>query len=284
MRTTLSIGDYATTPYYIAGLEIPVYCIEELAFCIKENAFLLDAGLMNDELVEWIGNRCGLKELSRQLYSIVHRQGSLSTFVTLILEYSGLFDASTVRNVAMLLKKSAGLSSIEKRKEKIDYLVNSKKYVSAIRGYDALLAKWDDPSKKAGELPAPVVRAAILHNKGVALAEMMQYERAAACFLKSYETSGRQEEYVAYLAAMRMGLSESEYISFASELTDGYAGTLQLERTMERLKREWENQADYQRLAMRKIMRSGSDKQKYYDENDRLTQALKENYRDCVGE
>lgn len=284
MRTTLSIGDYATTPYYIAGLEIPVYCIEELAFCIKENAFLLDAGLMNDELVEWIGNRCGLRELSRQLYSIVHRQGSLSTFVTLILEYAGLFDASTVRSVATLLKKSAGLSSIEKRKEKIDYLVNNKKYVSAIRGYDALLAKWDDPSGKPAELPAPGVRAAILHNKGVALAEMMQYERAAACFLESYETSGVQEEYVAYLAAMRMGLSESEYISFASELTDGYTGTLQLERTMERLKREWEKQADYQRLAMRKIMRSGSDKQKYYDENDRLTQALKENYRDCVGE
>lgn len=284
MRITLSTGNYTTTPYYIAGLDIPVYCIEELSFCIRENAFLLDAELMNDELVEWIGNRCGLKELSRKLYSIVHRQGSLSSFVTLILEYSGLFDAATVKSLAMFLKKNAGLSSIERRKEKIDGLVNNKKYVSAIRGYDALLAKWDEPSDRVGELPAPGVRADILHNKGVALAEMMQYERAASCFMKSYEISGRQEEYVAYLAAMRMGLSESEYISFASELTDSYAGTLQLEKTMERISREWEKQADYQRLAMRKIMRSGSDKQKYYDENDRLTQALRDNYRDCVGE
>lgn len=284
MRTTLSIGEYATTPYYIAGLEIPVYCIEELCFCIRENAFLIDADLMNDELIEWIGNKCGLKELSRQLYPIVHRQGALSTLVTAILEYAGLFDTSTVRSIAALLKKNAGLSSIEKRKEKVDYLVSSKKYVAAIRGYDALLAKWDEPSGRAGELPAPGVRAAILHNKGVALAEMMQYERAASCFLESYEVSGRQEEYAAYLAAKRMGLSESEYISFASELADGYTGTLQLERTMERVRREWEEQADYQRLAMRKLMRSGSDKQKYYDENERLTQALKDHYRDCVGE
>jgi hypothetical protein len=31
-------------------------------------------------------------------------------------------------------------------------------------------------------------------------------------------------------------------------------------------------------------MRNSSEKQKYYDENERLTQALKENYRECVGE
>ncbi|MCD7835466.1 MAG: hypothetical protein LUG83_02180 [Lachnospiraceae bacterium] len=284
MRAALSIGDYTTTPYYIAGIEIPVYCIEELAFCIKDNAFLLDSGLMRDELVEWIANRCNLKELARQLYPMVHRQGSLSAFVTLILEYTGLFDASTVKSISMLLKKNAGLSSIEKRKEKIDYLLINKKYTSAVRGYDALLEKWEEASGSTAELPAPGVKAAILHNKGTALAGMMQYERAAACFLKSYETCGGREEYVAYLAAMRMGLSESGYISFASELTEGYTATLQLEKSMERIKREWEKQADYQRLAMRREMRMGNDKQKYYDENDRLTQALKDNYRDCVGE
>lgn len=284
MRTTLSIGEYATTPYYISGLEIPVYCIEELAFCMKENAFLLDAGIMNDELLDFIGNGCKLKELSRQLSPIVHRQGLLSTFVSMILEYVGLYDRATIGNVVQLIKKNSGLSNIEKRKEKIDYLVNNRKYMAAVRGYDALLAKWNSEGSEKAQLPAPGVRAAIIHNKGVALAGMMLYSQAAECFLESYDITGNSEEYVTYLAAMRMGLSESEYVVFASDLENGYAGTLQLERTMERLRKEWVCQADYQRLSTRRQMRLGADKQKYYDENERLIQALKDSYRDCTGE
>jgi tetratricopeptide (TPR) repeat protein len=284
MRTTLSTGNYAVTPYYIAGIDIPVYCIEELAYCIMENSFMIDAGLMNDELVEWVGSECGIKELSRQLYGMVHRQGSLSAFVALILEYSGIADESAQRETAEVLRKNAGLSSIEKRKEKIDILVTNKKYVSALRGYDALLAKWDEADKPSSELPAPGVKAALIHNRGVALAGLMQYEQAAECFMESYEISGESSEYVAYLAAKRMGLSESGYIAFAAEQNAGYRGTLQLEHIMEQVNRQWEQQADYQRLKIRRQMRNGSEKQKYYDENERLTQALKENYRECVGE
>jgi tetratricopeptide (TPR) repeat protein len=245
---------------------------------------MLDPGIMNDGLVEWIGGECGVKELSRQLYPMVHRQGSLSTFITAILDYSEIFDEKKIKEVAELLKKNAGLSSIEKRKEKIDMLAAGKKYVSALRGYDALLAKWDETDQKSQELPAPMVKAALIHNKGVALTGLMQYRQAADCFAKSYEISGKTEEYVAYLAAMRMGLSESEYIVFASEQKESYRGTLQLERIMEQINREWEKQADCQRLKMRRQMKNGSDRQKYYDENERLTQALKDNYRECVGE
>ncbi len=295
MRTCISIGEYATIPYCIEGLEIPVYCVEELCYCIRENAFLLDSSLMCDALSDWIGEECGLRELSEKLHPLIHRQGSLSLFVTMILEYVGLYDSEVIRGIEQVLKKGAGLSSIEKRKRQIDSMVEKKKYAAALRGYDGLLARWENGSRgkdgsqgKDGgadrELPAADVRAAILHNKGVAYAHLMQYAQAAECFRQAAEISRSEEEYVAYLAAMRMDLSEADYISFAAGLPGGYDSALKLEKALEHARRGWEEQVAFRQLAVRKTWREGSERQKYYEENERLTQALKDDYRDSVSE
>ena len=108
MRTCISIGEYTTTPYFIPGLEIPVYCIEELSYCMKENAFLLDTSLMNDVLVDWIDDKCGLGKLAEMLYPLIHKQGSMSTFVIMILEYVGLYDSAVVQGVEQVLKEVSG--------------------------------------------------------------------------------------------------------------------------------------------------------------------------------
>ena len=51
MRVSLCVGNYSTTLYNITGLDFPVYSMEELCFCLKENASLLDMSVMRDELV-----------------------------------------------------------------------------------------------------------------------------------------------------------------------------------------------------------------------------------------
>lgn len=284
MRASVCVGDYATTPYCIKGLEIPVYSMEELCYCLKENAFLLDTSLMNDSLMEWIGDCCGLGELARELYPLVHKQGSLSAFVSMIMEYVGLYDTAAIHEIEQVLKKGAGLSSIEKRKSQIDYLVEKKKYVAALRGYDALLTKWEQLEAEGKELPAGKVRASILHNKGVAFAGMMLYGQAADAFWQAYQTYENTEHFAAYLAAKRMELSEGDYIALVAELTNSYEQTLALEKKLEAVQEAWREHADYQRLQMRREWRTGSDKQKYYDENERLTLGLKNSYRNSVQE
>lgn len=142
MRVSVCVGDYATTPYCIPGLELNVYSMEELCYCIKENAFLLDFSLMNDSLIDWIERQCGLKNLARELYQLAHKNGSLSAFGMMILAYTGLYDEDVIREIGQVLKKGAGLSTVEKRKSQIDHLVRQKKFLSALRGYDQLLESW----------------------------------------------------------------------------------------------------------------------------------------------
>lgn len=286
MQVSVCVGDYAKIPYYVAGLEIPVYSMEELCYCIKENAFLLDTSLMNDVLLEWIDRECGLWELARELHPLVHRQGSLSAFVIMILEYTGFFSSRCIYEVEQVLKQGAGLSSIEKRKSQIDYLIKKKKYLPAIHGYDNLLAKWqENVGETQGEiLPGAEVKAAIWYNKGVAYTRLMLYNQAAEAFEEAWQLDRKEEYITAYMAAKRMELSEDEYIGFAAEMPQNFDYSLALEKKLEQLKEAWTQCAEYQQMQERILLREGNGVQKYYDENDRLTQALKSSYRSCVQE
>lgn len=284
MRISVCVGNYAKTPYRIPGLEINVYCMEELCYCMKENAFLLDLSLLDGGMVEWIEQECGLKELAGALHSLVHKKGSLSGFVVMILEYVGFYDSETIREVEQVLKQGAGLSSIEKRKSQVDYLVRKKKYVAALYGYDLLLQRWEEQETEGAVLPAVSCLAAILHNKGVAYAGLMRYDMAAEFFLLACGKDQREEYYVDYLAAKRMQLTENEYVAFAAGSPENYRHTLELEKKMERFSQEWELQPEYLQLYNRRECRTGGDVKKYYEENERLVQLLKDNYRDSCGD
>ena len=278
MRVSVCVGDYATTPYCIPGLELNVYSMEELCYCIKENAFLLDFSLMNDGLIDWIERQCGLKNLAKELYQQAHKSGSLSAFAVTILVYTGLYDKDVIREIEQVLKKGAGLSTVEKRKSQVDYLVRQKKYLPALRGYDQLLENWSEFENNQEQQPAASTRAAILHNKGSAYAGLMQYGQAAKCFLEAYGISGSPEDYTEYLAAKRMELPESDYVAFAAERPENYQYVLRLEKRLEQLTQEWELQPEYLRLYNRRELRS-ADRQKYSEENDSLIQVLKSSYR-----
>ena len=212
MKASLCVGEYCETAYNIEELEIRVYCMEELCYCLKENAFLLDMSIMNDKLVDWIGEECRVRELAKQLYPMVHKQGSLSAFVLTILQYVGIYGEEELQAVAQVLKQGSGLSNLEKRKSQIDYMVEKRKYAAAIRGYDMLLETWSDLEREGRELPAGKVRAAILHNKGVALTGLMLYDKAAEYFREAWQADPDRSHLDAYLAAKRMELTEDAVV------------------------------------------------------------------------
>lgn len=162
--------------------------------------------------------------------------------------------------------------------------MKKKKYMLAIREYDRLLNTWQETEKTGAVLPAAECLGAIWHNKGVALAGMMIYEKAAECFQKAYQISGNKEDCLEYLAAMRLLLSEEAYVSLVAEHPEFYGETLELEKKMEAGERLWEEQTEYLQLHRWREMRQAGELQKYDGENDRNMLGLKEAYRSYVSE
>lgn len=284
MRASVCVGNYTKTPYRIEELEASVSSMEELCYCLRENAFLLDISLMKDSLVNWIGRECGLTDLAHALHPLIHRHGSLSAFVLMIMEYTGLYDSVVLDNVEQVLKKGSGLSSIERRKSQVDCFLERKKYISAIRGYDNLLVKWQEDERSGRKLPGRSIRAAVLHNKGVALCGMMRYEKAAQCFQEAYRTEPIAEHLEALLAAKRLELSDQEYVDFVQKYPEGYELSLELEKQLEESRELWKQQPEYLRLQERKEYRNSNESQRYYEENDRITKSMKNQYRFHISE
>lgn len=273
------VGGYAEEPYVLPKLGLRIYCMEELCYCFKENAFLLDTSIMNDELLDFIRKDCQLPGLAQILYPLVHQKGSLSGFVSQILAYVGLYGQETMQQVEDVLRAGSGLSDYEKQKLQADRLVEQKRYEEALKGYDWLLGQIRENQEM--EVPAlQELTAGILHNKGVVHARQMLYGQAAEMLYQAWKTSGKREDYFAdYLAARRMQLPERDYVALVAEYPDWYQASLRVERAVEATDQAWRDTPEYKRLMHLRSQRSEGDMSEYHEENDRILQALKNDYR-----
>lgn len=275
-RVLLLCGHDATTPYRFANPDVHVYCVEELCYVLKQNAFLLDADIMDKTLVQWLDQECGLHELANALYPMIHKKGTVSAFVLTILEYVGIYDSEELKEVENLLKQGANLSAYEKYKTRIDRIVAGGRYADAIEEYDKLLETLPDMELE--------IRAKVLHNKAVALANLFLYDKAAMFFKESFDMHPLPETMIEYLASMRMQLEEEDYLAHVAEMPEVYEESLELERRVEALSANWEEEIERQRLLQMKQWKQDGDRAKYYQEADRILQALKHSYRYSIGD
>lgn len=283
MNAILPIGDYAQTAYCFEKLDIRVYCMEELCYVLKENAFLLSPDIMSDDLVSFIGEECGLSELAKELYALIRQKGTLAGFVSLILEYVGLYEEDVMRKVESTLKLSSGMTDYEKRKLRIDYLVEKKRYSTALEGYDDLLKSMELLSGGEREAIGKVI-AGTYHNKGVVCANLLRYGEAADCFRQAYDISGRRDSFMAFLSAKRMELAETDYVSFVAALDENHNETLALEKDVEEIRRGWRDTPKYASLEHMRGLRLDGDLAGYLEESRRQIEALKDSYRIEFGE
>lgn len=281
MSVSVCVGNYASVPYCFEGLNIRVYCMEELCYALRENAFLLDTDIMSDKLLKFIEQDCGQKALAAQLHPLVHEKGSLSSFVSMILEYVGFYDTAQIRQVEQTLKSGAGRGVLEKRKGRIDHLVDRKKYMAAIREYDSLLLSWEEAGSRE-EPPGAGLKSQLLHNRGVAFTGLMRYEEAAESFREAWLTDADPESLGAFLAAKRMVLGESDYIAFVAELPECFDASLALEKRMESLNQGWEQDPDCLLLKERALLRSDGESPDYEEEMEKAFLAMKSSYRNMV--
>lgn len=283
MNVILPMGNYTQTAYCFERLEAKVYCVEELCYVLKENAFLLSPDIMSDELVDFIGEQCGLPDLARDLYALMHQKGSLAVFVSLILQYVGLYGEDVVHKVESTLKLSSGMTDYEKRKIRIDYLVEKKRFSTALEGYKELMESMAVLSSGERDAISKVI-AGTYHNMGVTHANLLRYTEAAECFKNAYDISGRRDSFMAFLAAKRMELAETDYVSFVAEILENHNETLALEKELESVQAMWRSTPQYAMLEGMRKMRFDGDLAGYLEESEKQIEVLKDSYRMEFGE
>lgn len=278
MSAIMSIGQYAKNPYKINSLEMNVYCLEELSFLLKENAYLLDKSIMKDELAEFLANECDLESLGLELSRMIHKKGSLSLFVSTILDYSGLFSDEEVIAVASVLRQGGKMTDLEKQKIRVDRLVEMNKLEIALEEYDVLISQVEE-NLEVEDWSMRGMLGKLWYNKGVAFTKMMRYKRAAECFLEAAKQDPRGEYQREYLAAMRLGLMDRDYISFIAEHPEYYEYSIALEKETAESLNKYAASKECKEFEQIKKLEDDGKKMQYYDEMNHLVNQLAEDYR-----
>ena len=271
------IGNYTEKPYIVAQTDTSVYCVEELCYVLKENAFMLDRDICDENLIQWLDKECGLPELAREL-SVLHRQeGSPSAMAGIILDYVAFGSSQERLEIQRLLRENTGEDKGVKRKNKGDYLLKRGKYAQAVSEYKRVLQEV--PQENHG------LMSEVLMHQGTAYARLFRFREAADCFYEAVSINPTNSHAAfQYLAALRMDQGEEAYLTFLSknpqwqlwgqELDEQYAEALGDVR-------ESEAYLELQEMKRQKSMGSATA---YYRQLEEKLEVWKNEYRLMVEE
>lgn len=274
----LSTGSYAKIPYFFEKTYVNLFSLEELCFCLVENAEMLDQDIVSGKLARWLEEQCSLPELAHKLYALVNENASAAAYVEAILEYAGLYPPEVNTHAITLVSENAGLSPYEKQKARADHMFRNKRYVPALEQYASLLARL--PEEEAG------LRAKLHHNMGVVHARLFMFAHAQEEFLAAYNINGNRESLEQFLAAKRLNDNDKDYVNYIAGHPEWYDDSLQVESMVEDAAAQFDATQENRMLFTLRVCKEegaalAGDVQ-YYDEIERLTNALKDNYRESV--
>ncbi len=270
----LCTGRYAENPYHIDSICVNVYCVEELCYLFASNPFMIDAGIMDRELAQWLADECGLMDLSHQLLTLFQRGSQPGIFVDTILDYVNYCSEEERQKIDRVLKDNVGLTPFEKQKKQGDFLMQNERYQLAFNEYDKLLLQLPEGERD--------LRSQLYHNMGVACGNLFQFENAAKYFKKAYELSGREESGIQYLVAVRSRISEGEYVSFIADNGQYYELSLKVEKRYEAAREQFEATRENRMLSALKIYKEEGNISSYYEEIDKIIAEIKDQYRESV--
>ncbi len=270
----LCIGSYAQKPFHIEKIGRNVYCIEELCYVIVQNAFLLDEELFSKELFNWIEEECSLSKLSDELRSMYTKRCSMASLAGTILDYVGYNTRKEIDRTEEILRENAGMDVYKKKLARADYLMKAGRFSMAFGEYEFLLQNTPDIDKE--------LRGRIEHNEGVMYARLFLFRKAADMFKKAYEDSGNRESYLQYLSAVRMDLSNKEYVAFIADSDEAYEASMVVESRMKEAEELFGASDENHMLGTLAVYKAESKMQEYYSGVGAITDSMKYEYRELV--
>lgn len=276
-RVVLCIGKRAEIPYCVPVTGMNIYSVEELCYFFAENAFLLDSGIVNKQLVDWLDEQCSLTELAELLYPLCKSKDSVETFVRTIVEYTGYFVAAESEMVINAVRDCSGQSVGERKKTRADYYLENGKYELAIKEYELLLKEREECTETAFE-------GGLYHGMGVAFAKMFLFKQADFYLEKAYAILAEEKIAFRMLAAKRLYQTEQEYICYIAEHPELYNISQCLEERLTETEKMWVVSEKKKQIEDLKQCKEIGEAQLYYEEIERMTNRLKENFRKCLQE
>ena len=135
----LCVHESAKTPYYAEATGIHLYSIEELAYYLYENIYLIDERIIDEKLYSWIESELGLWKLAERLRSGRSIGNHVYNQVMAILQASEYYSERELNELSEKIKTISGMQAQERMKYKADELMQNENYWAAIAENERIL-------------------------------------------------------------------------------------------------------------------------------------------------
>ena len=172
----LCVHELAKTPYYAEATGIHLYSIEELAYYLYENIYLIDERMIDEKLYSWIEMELGLWKLAERLRNGRGSGNHIYNQVMVILQVSEYYSERELNELSEKIKTISGMQAQERMKYKADDLMQNENYWAAIAEYERILG-----IRQSSRLTVEFY-AKVWNNLAGCYARLFLLDKAAACF------------------------------------------------------------------------------------------------------
>lgn len=267
----MCVGARSDTPYYMKHFDKQLYTIEELCYVITNNAFMLEDDDIDENLIEWIRDRLHLQPLSDMLIKLKNQNAGLSEIVMNILIYVGYNTEEEIREIRNLLEQSSHMDQFDKKFNKARMFLDKGKLSSAEQEYRYL--EENLPEGAVSELSV------VYHNLGVIYARKFYFMEAADCFRKEYDLIHTKSALMSYMFAVRICMTEKQYVDYMADNKDAYLLSMELEKKMSDAGLIYDAGDDKHQLATLSVYRTEGNHTAYKNGMNEIISSMKEDYR-----
>lgn len=195
----------AETPYYIESMGIRLYSMEELAYFLYQNIYLVDKRMLGEHLWDWIRTEIGNVDLAERLRKGAEAGSSLQNMVLTILRSVDYYSMEELNQLSSKMKILNTYQEQERLKLRADEFFNNGNYQAAIYEYEKIL-----DIRQSDRLGVEFY-AHVWNNLGVCYCRLFLFGKASRAFRTSYQYQKDPDVLKEYVHAMRLGLAEEDF-------------------------------------------------------------------------
>lgn len=184
----LCIHKQAKNPFFIEATGTNVYSLEELAYYLYENIYLVNEHFMDEKLYGWIEKQLELPKLAEALREDSGKVKQVYSQVLKILAESDYYSEEEMTALQEKIAVISGLQTQERMKYKADEFYGNEYYWEAITEYEKILN-----IRQSTKLDVTFY-AKVWNNLGGCYGRVFLFEKAATCFENAYSFY-RKAEY-----------------------------------------------------------------------------------------
>lgn len=177
----LCIHKAAKTPYFVEATGVHLFSIEELAYYLNENLYLIDDRIVGEKLYSWIEWELELPKLAEKLRAGRTAGNHVYNQMMTILQACDYYSEEELRELSEKIRSISGLQTQERMKFKADELMQNENYWAAVTEYEKILS-----IRQSTRLSVEFY-AKVWNNLAGCYARLFLFKKAAVCFESAYQ-------------------------------------------------------------------------------------------------